>query len=81
MDDKRPPDNWTDDFKAEVAAATDRIAAQIAWLKENIPGGPRKRKRYRTKGHGARKVERRRRNKVARASRQKARPHKKRRKT
>jgi hypothetical protein len=83
MDDKRPQENMTDDFKAEVQKATEAAAAQVAFWrefwKEWIPGGLRKRKRYRTKGHGRRKLERRRKNRVARASRKRNRPHKKRR--
>jgi hypothetical protein len=84
MDDKRPQDeNKTDDFKAEVQKATEAMAEQVAFWrefwKEWIPGGLRKRKRYRTKGHGARRSERRRKNKVARTSRKRNRPRKKRR--
>lgn len=73
----------TDDFKAEIQKATEAAAAEVAFLrefwKEWIPGGLRKRKRYRTKGHGRRKCERRRKNRVARASRKRSRPRKKRR--
>lgn len=87
MDDKRSQETktageHTDDFKASIQKATEAAAAQVAFWKEFweewIPGG-RKRKRYRTKGHGRRKGERRRKNKAARASRKKARPNKKRR--
>jgi hypothetical protein len=84
MDDKRPQDDHTADFKAEIQKATEAMAEQVAFWrdfwKEWIPGGLRKRKRYRTKGHGRRKAERRRKNKVARASRKRNRPRKKRRK-
>src|SRR4051794_13946723 len=73
----------TDDFKADVQRATEAMAAEVAAWKafweEWMPGGLRKRKRYRTKGHGRRKGIRRARNKVARASRKRNRPHKKRR--
>ena len=73
--------SMTDDFKREVQEATEAAAAEIAFWKEFwkewIPGGLRKRKRYRTQGHGKRKGIRRRRNKVARASRKRNRPHKK----
>jgi hypothetical protein len=88
MDDKRSQETktageHTDDFKASIQKATEAAAAQVAFWKEFweewIPGGLRKRKRYRTKGHGRRKGERRRKNKAARASRKKARPYKKRR--
>lgn len=68
MDDKRTkePDNLTDDFKAEIQKATEAVAEQVAFWKEWIPGGLRKRKRYRTPGHGRRKGIRRRKNKAAR---------------
>lgn len=85
MDDKQPNDkNMTDDFKAEVQKATEAAAAQVAFWKEFwkewIPGGLRKRKRYRTQGHGKRKGIRRRKNKVARVARRaNRRPKKKRR--
>lgn len=73
MDDKQPEKNMTDDFKAEVQKATEAAAAQVAFWKEfwkeHIPGGLRKRKRYRTPGHGKRKGIRRRKNKVARKAR------------
>lgn len=73
----------TEDFKADVQKATEQLAAEAAAFKEFwttwMPGGLRKRKRYRTKGHGVRRGIRRRRNKVARASRKRNRPHKKRR--
>lgn len=69
MDDK----NRTDDFKAEVLKATEEAAALAAYWqefwKEWIPGGLRKRKRYRTKGHGLRRTTARRKNKVARRAR------------
>lgn len=85
MDDKQPNKNMTDDFKAEIQKATEEAAAQIAFWKEfwkeHIPGGLRKRKRYRTPGHGRRKGIRRCRNKAARiARRANRRPKKKRRK-
>lgn len=86
MDDKRVDEakNLTDDFKAQVQAATEDAAAQVAFWKEFwkvwIPGGLRKRKRYRTPGHGRRKGIRRRKNKAARIARRKnRRPKKKRR--
>lgn len=76
-------DSWTDDFKADVQRATEQLAAEAAAYKEFwetwMPGGLRKRRRFRTKSHGARRAERRRRNRVARASRKRNRPHKKRR--
>lgn len=79
MNNEPQEKNLTDDFKAEVQKATEALAAQVAFWKEWMPGGLRRRKRYRTKGHGLRRAERRRKNKVARASRKKNRPHKKRR--
>lgn len=85
MDDKHPPEkNLTDDFKEEIQKATEAAAAQVAFWKEFwkewIPGGLRKRKRYRTPGHGKRKGIRRRKNKAARiARRANRRPKKKRR--
>lgn len=73
MDDKQPNKNMTDDFKAEVQKATEAAAARVAYWKEFweewIPGGLRKRKRYRTQGHGKRKGIRRRKNKAARIAR------------
>jgi hypothetical protein len=76
-------ESWTDDYKADVQKATEQLAAEVAIFKkfweEWMPGGLRKRKRYRTKGHGLRRTERRRKNKVARASRKRNRPPKKRR--
>lgn len=75
MDDenkKLPEPDYTADFKQQVAEATQAAAEQIAFWKEFwkewIPGGLRKRKRYRTKGHGARRAERRKKNKAARAA-------------
>jgi hypothetical protein len=85
MDDKRPDEqDYTADFKQQVVEATQAVAEQAAFWqefwKEWIPGGLRKRKRYRTKGHGARKLSRRSKNKVARiARRANRRPKKKRR--
>ncbi len=81
-DDKRKQEpNQTDDFKAQVAEATQRAAEQIAFWKEYwsvwMPGGLRKRKRYRTKSQGQRRAERRKKNKIARASRKRNRRPKK----
>lgn len=77
------PESYTDDFKAEVQKATEQVALEVAAWKEFwetwIPGGLRKRHRFRTKGHGVRRALRRKRNKVARASRKRNRPNKKRR--
>lgn len=75
---------YTDDFKAGIAKATEEAAAQVAFWKEFwkvwIPGGLRKRKRYRTVGHGKRKGIRRRQNKAAGVARRaNRRPKKKRR--
>lgn len=83
MDSKLPQDH-TADFKESVQKATEAAAAEIAFWKEfwkeHIPGGLRKRKRYRTPGHGKRKGIRRRKNKAARiARRANRRPKKKRR--
>lgn len=83
-DRSKEPLSQTDDFKAEIQKATEAAAAQIAYWKEFwkewIPGGLRKRKRYRTPGHGKRKGIRRRKNKAARIARRKnRRPKKKRR--
>lgn len=82
--DEAAKGSMTDDFKREIQEATEAAAAQVAFWrefwKEWIPGGLRRRKRYRTPGHGRRKEARRRKNKVARASRKRNRPHKKRRK-
>jgi hypothetical protein len=81
VDPAKLPDNATEDFKADVQKASEELAAQVAAFKEFwtewMPGGLRKRKRFRTKGHGLRRAERRRKNKVARASRKRNRPHKK----
>lgn len=78
-----PDASWTDDFKADVQKATEQVALEVAVWKEFweewMPGGLRKRKRYRTRGHGLRRSIRRRNNRVARASRKRNRPHKKRR--
>ena len=85
MDDKqKEKKNLTDDFKSEIQKATEAAAAQVAFWKEfweeHIPGGLRKRKRYRTKGHGGRRSKRRRQNKAARLARRANRhPKKKRR--
>jgi hypothetical protein len=84
MDDKQKIINSTADFKQQVVGELEDAAAQVkAWQefwKIWIPGGLRKRKRYRTPGHGKRKGIRRRRNKAARAMRKRQRPPKKRRK-
>lgn len=88
MDDKQPDkvtDNLTDEFKEQIQKATEAAAQQVAFWKEFwkvwIPGGLRKRKRYRTPGHGRRKGIRRRKNKAARIARRvDRRPKKKRRK-
>lgn len=73
MDSKPPRDEYTGEFKQQIAEATKAVAEQVAFWrdfwKEWIPGGPRKRKRYRTKSHGARRSTRRRKNKVARKAR------------
>lgn len=76
---------YTDDFKARVAEATEAAAAEVAFWKEFwkewIPGGLRKRKRYRTPGHGKRKGIRRRKNKAARLARRANRRAKKKRRS
>lgn len=83
MEDKRKvdPASKTEDFKEQIEAATKAAAEQVAFWKEYwkvwIPGGLRKRHRYTTKPHGLRRADRRRKNKVARASRKKNRPVKK----
>jgi murein L,D-transpeptidase YafK len=63
----------TDDFKKQVIGAAEEQAKLFASLKEFwetwIPGGYRKRKRFRTPGHGKRKGINRRRNRAARAMR------------
>ena len=71
----------TGDFKESIQKATEAAAAEVAFWrdfwKEWMPGGMRKRKRYRTKPQGLRRTERRKNNKAARASRKKNRPVKK----
>jgi hypothetical protein len=81
MDDRQQPEkNLTDDFKAQMQEATQALMAQAAFWKVWMPGGLRKRKRYRTKGQGMRRAERRRKNKVAKTARRaNRRPKKKRR--
>lgn len=83
MDDKRPQEDHTADFKESIQEATAAVAAQVAFQKEfwkeYIPGGLRKRKRYRTPGHGKRRDIRRRQNKAARIARRANRRPKKRR--
>lgn len=73
----------TADFKQQIVEATASAAAEVAFWrdfwKEWIPGGLRKRKRYRTKGHGARRSTRRNKNKVAKGARRANRRTKKRR--
>lgn len=75
MDDKQKPQlgDYTADFKQKVLGEVEEAAAQMRAWKEFweiwIPGGLRKRKRYRTPGHGKRKGINRRRNKAARAMR------------
>lgn len=63
----------TDDFKKQIIGAAEEQAKLVAAFKEFwsiwIPGGYRKRKRFRTPGHGKRKGINRRRNKAARAMR------------
>lgn len=65
--------DYTSDFKDKlVEAAEEQTKLVEAWKKfweVWIPGGYRKRKRYRTPGHGKRKGINRRRNKAARAMR------------
>jgi len=80
--DKKPLEDYTTAFKEQIKEAADlqeALAALSDFWKEHIPGGPRKRKRFRTPGHGKRKGIRRRRNKAASAMRKKQRPPKKRR--
>lgn len=88
MNDKRPQEdhtafNHTADFKASIQEATEAAASEVAFWKEfwkeHIPGGLRKRKRFRTPGHGKRQSIRRRQNKVARIARRANRRPKKRR--
>lgn len=67
--DRPTEGNWTEDFKRQVEEATKAVAAQVAFWKEWIPGGLRKRKRYRTKAHGTRRKTARRKNKAARQAR------------
>lgn len=70
---KQPENDYTGDFKEQFLEATRAAASEVAWLEEFwktwIPGGMRKRKRYRTKGHGIRKMQRRKQNKAARRAR------------
>jgi hypothetical protein len=64
---------YTEDFKKQMVEQAEAAAESLSiWKKfweEFIPGGPRKRKRFRTPGHGKRKGINRRRNKAARAMR------------
>lgn len=73
----------TTDFKEQIESATHAAAAQVAFWKEFwkewIPGGLRKRRRYRTQAHGYRKASRRKKNKIARIARRANRRAKKRR--
>lgn len=73
MDDKQRFIDNTADFKKQVVGELEAAAEQVkAWQefwKIWIPGGLRKRKRFRTPGHGKRKGINRRRNKAARAMR------------
>lgn len=66
-------DNYTDEFKKKVLGEVEEAAAELQRWKdfweEWIPGGLRKKKRYRTPGHGKRKGINRRRNKAARIAR------------
>ena len=75
--------SMTDDFKREIQEATEAAAAEVAFWrefwKEWIPGGLRRRRRYRTQGHGKRRSTRRRKNKAAKVARRANRPHKNRR--
>lgn len=71
--------NDEQDYTADFKEAVQKAAAQVAFWREHIPGGLRKRHRYRTPGHGRRKEVRRRRNKEARRARRANRRPKKRR--
>lgn len=88
MDDKRTNEHFvatdqTSDFKESVQKATEAAAAQVAFWREFykvwLPGGFAKRHRFRTKGHGLRRAERRRKNKAAKVARRANRRPKKRR--
>lgn len=74
---KKKASNYTEDFKQEVIGEIEEQAELLRKWREFwqiwIPGGLRKRKRYRTPGHGKRKGINRRRNKAARAMRKKQR--------
>lgn len=75
--------SYTEDAKAAVVQASEAMAVEIAAWKEFwdvwAPGGLKKRKRYRTQGHGGRKLARRKKNKIARVARRADRRAKKRR--
>lgn len=72
-DEKKKRTNYTEDFKQGVLGELEQQAEALRkwqdFWKVWIPGGLRKRKRYRTPGHGKRKGINRRRNKAARAMR------------
>lgn len=62
-------DNLTEDYKRQVEDEIKRALALQEFWKEWMPGGLRKRKRYRTKGHGQRRAERRRKGRAAKIAR------------